>query len=238
MAPDNVIDFTKPQVFRKEEWMGKIYPTSKADEPLELSDFRNAALEIPVVHRKALLPDPTLSVDAFVKLHLPPIQAALISFGAKSWFSTRKPTEDVSCLKTRKLPSREFIADAEAHLGQALLDGAESIQDPAYKGEGLPVWAIAYWKEMLAATEALEAWKKSIVWLQNYSTKTGVQSDIDQTQKHLRSLAWGERTLAPGASTGTTTRSFSLLLSNQMLNTTLVDIMVKHIGAWVRTDQA
>jgi hypothetical protein len=141
-------------------------------------------------------------------------------------------------LKTRKLPSREFVADAEAHLGQALLDGAESIEDPAYKGEGLPVWAIEYWKEMYAAADAQEVWKKSIAWLQKYGTGTGTHPDIDRAQKHLHSLAWGERTFAPGSSTGTTTQGFSTLLSNQMLNTTLVDIMVEHIGAWVRADEA
>jgi hypothetical protein len=237
MAADNIIDFTKPRVFRKDDWMGKIYPASKADEPPELSDFRDAALEIPVVHRKALLPDPSLSVDAFVKLHLPLTQAALISFGAKSWFSKKKPTENVSCLKTRKLPSRKFVAEAEAYLGQALLDGTESIEDPVYKGGGLLMWAIGYWREMYTVAEALETWKKSIAWLQEYNTKTGAQPDIDQAQTHLYSLAWGERTLVPGTSTGTTTQSFSTVLSDEMLNTTLVDMMVEHIGAWVRADK-
>ena len=234
MAPNSIIDITKPRVFKKEEWMGKIYP-EKVDEPLELRDFRDAAFKIPMIHREALF---GLSVEAFVQLHLPPTQAALISFSAKLWFSTKKPTENVSCLKARKLPSCEFVADAEAHLGQALLDGAESIEDPAYKGEGLPVWAIEYWKEMYAAADAQEVWKKSIVWLQKYGTGTGTHPDINQAQKYLHSLAWGERTLAPGTSTGTTTQSFSMLLSNQMLNTTLVDIMVEWIGARVRADKA
>lgn len=195
-------------------------------------------MEIPTVLREALLPDPGLAIDAFVALSLPATQETLISYGSKSCFSDRKPTESMSCLKTRKLPSREFVEDAELHLGQALLNGAQSIRDPAYKGGGLPLCAIQYWREMYSASEAQVEWKKSITWLEKHTCGTGVQTDFRQAQNHLSSLVWQARIHVPGTSTDTTTRSFTKLVSNQMLTTTLVDIMVEHIGAWVKADKA
>ena len=41
----------------------------------------------------------------------------------------------------------------------------------------------------------------------------------------------------PGAGTYTTTQDFVRLLSDEMLNTTLVDIMVEHVANWVRADE-
>jgi hypothetical protein len=232
MVPGNILDLTKDQVFRKEDWLGKIYPAS--DVPQELREFRDLALEIPTT----FLPDSSLNVDAFVELPLPTAQATLISFGVKLCFSKQKPTENVSCLKTRKLPSREFVNEAERHIGQALLDGAQSTTDPAYKGGSLPLWEIQYWREMHAAVEAKAGWKNSIRWLQKYGVGTEAQTEHVQARKNLSSLAWRVETFAPGASTNTTTEAFNKLLSNQMLNTTLVDIMAEHIAAWVRADEA
>jgi len=186
MTSSNILDLTGDRLFKKDDWMGKKYPTS--DVPEELAEFRKSALEIPTIHREALLPDPTLSVETFVALSLPAAQETLISYGAKSCFVKRKPTEHVSCLKTRNLPSREFVEDAEVLLGQALLDGALSIQDPTYKGEGLPVWTIQYWREMHAARQAQDEWRKSIAWLQKHGTETGMQPDFSQARKHLHQV--------------------------------------------------
>src|ERR1700683_1685049 len=97
MASDGIIDFTVDPVFKKEDWMGKRYPTSNV--PRGLSKFRDAALEIPIAYRKALLPDPSLNVLAFIACSLPKTRATLISFGAKSNFTKAKPTENVFCLR-------------------------------------------------------------------------------------------------------------------------------------------
>jgi len=122
-------------------------------------------------------------------------------------------------------------------VGLALLNGTQSIVDPVYKGEGSPIWMVQYWDEMHIVAEVQAAWRRSNIWLQKYSTGTSAQPDIDQAQKHLSSLAWQGRTLMPGGSTYTTTRDFATLLSNQMLTTTLVDIMVEHIADYVRADE-
>jgi len=233
MASNTILDLTEDRIFKKSDWMGKTYPAS--DVPEELAAFRKSALEIPTVFRDALLPNPELTVDAFVALALPTTQETLISYGAKSCFNNGKPTEHISCLKTRKLPSREFMEDAELHVGQALLNGAQSIKDPAYKGEGLPLCAIQYWREMYGVADAQAEWRKSITWLEKHSSGT---RDFSRARDHLSSLAWNTKTLAPGANMDTTTWTFARLVSNQMLTTTLVDIMVEHIGAWVKADEA
>ena len=67
-------------------------------------------------------------------------------------------------------PSLEFVQDVEAHLGQAILDGAQSIEDPAYKGGGLPFWTIRYWKEMHVVSQAQARWKKVIYGCRNVAS--------------------------------------------------------------------
>src|SRR5882762_8389184 len=187
MPSNSVIDYTADPVFRKEEWMGKKYPAS--DVPHGLSKFRDAALAIPTTLRRELLPDPGLSIHAFIALTLPTAPVKLISSKAQSYFSEAKPTKNVLCLRTRKLPSLEFIKSAEEFLGQALLNGAQSILDPAYKGEGSPLWTIQYWREMHDILKAQARWRRGDVWLQNRSTGTSAQPDIDQARQHLSSLA-------------------------------------------------
>jgi hypothetical protein len=235
MSSSDFVDLTEDPGFRKEDWMGKIYPT--VDVPADLQEFCNAALEIPAAHRSTLLPNTTLSVNAFVELSLPTAQATLISIRAETCFINAKPTNDVSCLKTRKLPSLEFVEDAEKHIGQALLNGAQSIEDPAFKGEGLPFWTIQFWKEMHRTAEAQSIWKRSICWLEKINTGMGEQGELTQTRKHLSSLAWRAQALVPASSTGLATLDFARLLSNQMLTTSLVDIMVEHIAGWVGHDE-
>jgi hypothetical protein len=236
MAPDNFIDFTTVSVFRKEDWMGKRYPASNV--PTRLAEFRNAALAIPATSRWTLLPDVNLSVDAFVALSLPTAQAALISIRAETCFVKTRPTNDVSCLKTRKLPSLEFVEDAERRIGQGLLDGAQSIEDPAFNGDGLPFWTIQFWKEMHHALAAQLAWEKSFRWLEKYKTGSNSEGELNRTQRHVSSLGRRAPLLAPGASTGTTTLDLTRFLSDRMLTTTLVDLIVEDIAGWVRCNEA
>jgi hypothetical protein len=73
--------------------------------------------------------------------------------------------------------------------------------------------------------KALPGWKNMVL-----RHKTSVK--LETTCHH-----WPIKTLAPGANTDTTMWIFARLVSKQMLTTTL-DIMVKHIGAWVKTDKA
>lgn len=159
MESGSVSDLTKDIVFKKEEWMGKKYPK---DAPIELDDFRDATLKIPPAIRKSLLPNPEMTVQAFISLSLPPCTVSLIDISAATCFIEKEPMQNFECLRTRKLPSKEFVATAKACLGQALLDGAQSIKDPSYKGESLPLWAIQYWLEMYEATKGQAEWIKSV----------------------------------------------------------------------------
>jgi hypothetical protein len=236
MAPDEVIDLVKTITFRKDDWMGRRFPTSNV--PRELEEFRDRALDIPALFRKKLLPNPTLSVEAFTLLSLLASTAPLVYVGARTCFINAEPTYNVLCLLTRKVPSMDFVKDAKAYLGQALLDGAQSILDPQYKGDSLPLWTIQFWGEMHEVLEAQDIWKRSMMWLASQPTGTGAQEVLDEARAHLGSLGWCTGTLARGGGSQTTTLDFARLLSNRMLNTSLVDIMVECIAAWVKADEA
>ena len=71
MPSDHVFNYVAEPVFRKDERMGKKYPTS--DVPCRLSKFHNAALAIPMALWKELLPSNPAIVcigSVFIAYHI------------------------------------------------------------------------------------------------------------------------------------------------------------------------
>ena len=131
--------------FNKAKWIRQNlkYPV---DPPAELIAFRDTLYDIPRHYQLQLIPDMTLNIIQFAELKLPEITSTLIEFAAKNCFMEHDVTEDISCLANRNLPSHTFVNDAKLAFGQAMLDGARSINDPHYKGGFLPLWTIQYWE--------------------------------------------------------------------------------------------
>lgn len=225
---------TNVPIFDKTVWMGKDYPVS--DVPAELTAFREASLKIPLTIRERFLPHHDSSVESLLGRPLPSSLASLITVRAMSCYRKEKSAIDVQCLETRKIPSFEFVQDAEACLGQALLNGSQSIVDPTYKGEPLPLWSVQFWREMHSVLEARKQWAKCAGWLEKHSEQDA-PLELDESHRYLKELGWKSGTLVPGAGTYTTTLDFVRLLSDRMLTDTLVDMMVEHLAGWIRTDE-
>jgi hypothetical protein len=150
--------------FDKAKWIcqNRKYP---ADPPAELQAYQDTLYEIPQLQ---LTPDPTLSIVQFTELKLPDTTSILIGYAAKICFSEYDVTEDISCLANRNLPSWTFVNDAKLAFGQAMLDGAKSINDPHYKGGFLPLWTVQYWDTMHKMVDDQKTWQKALQWLKQH----------------------------------------------------------------------
>ena len=118
-------------------------------------------IEIPRQYQPLLIPDPTLSIFQFTELRLPKT-STLIEYVAKICFLEQDKTEDIICLANRNLPSRTFVNNTKLAFGQAILDGARSINDPYYKGDLLPLWTVQYWDTMHEMLDDQKTWQKAI----------------------------------------------------------------------------
>jgi hypothetical protein len=201
MAPNSVIDLSEETVFDKVKWIqqyGQNYPAKPSDVPLELQAFRDAALKIPDAYRAQLMPRPGISVERFLSINLPAKRSTLVHVAASKQFSSAAPIADVSCLMTRKLPSLEFVTDAAETVGSALLNDAQSIMDPDYKGPGLPIWGIEYWIEMHQVHVMQALWQGNLDWLDKHYGGLDVQGSFDQCRSLLLGLPWTVELRAQG----------------------------------------
>jgi hypothetical protein len=227
---------SKVPAFSTAEWIsqGRTYPADNSPFP-ELVAFHAAALAIPH-HARDFLPTPSLSIKQFLSLKLPITAATLVHRSAKQCFGCELPTEDVSCLRTRRIPSKDFVNNANKAFGQALLDGAQSFADPHYKGSPLPLWVVTFWIEMHKVLNARSVWEKTDHWLKAKRDGTARDVVIDQCYAHLDSLGWNAKAAVPGGVE--TTLEFADLLSDRMIHRTTMDIMVRDIADRVLQDKA
>lgn len=198
---------------------------------------RAAILEIPPTMRELLLPNPTLDVASFVARIWPKAIISLVSHKSEQCFLRTVPSESGSCLLDRNLPTKEFVDRAMANLDQALQDGASSIIDPNYKGGRLPLWSLSFWREGHEVAVAWKTWSKSTSWLLKHDKFPKAQPEIAQSRRSLTSLRWNEITKVKGAATSMRTVDFARVLSDTMLTTTLVDVLVNIIADYVQSDE-
>jgi hypothetical protein len=189
---DILDDDDQTPTFSKRKWIGrgKVFPTNPFDVPRDLEAFYNDALKIPSSVRTALLPDPNLPVEQFLKLKLPLRTTALVNLKAKTCFRHSPPARDIVCLQTRALPDRALVKDAKKELGQALLDGAQLIADPNYKGKDLPLWVIQFWTEMYEVLEKRAQWARSQEWLDRTGNGTATEETIGSEWVFIIPVLW------------------------------------------------
>ena len=127
--------------------LGQIYRTHP---PEAMRASYDTIYNIPSECQNRLLPNNSMNVLDFIQLELPKTSSAILTYSAKTLILNESPTEDIECLTSCNLPSKTFVDNAKAVSGQAMLDGAMSIEDPQYMGGHLPLWTISFWAKMHA----------------------------------------------------------------------------------------
>ena len=219
--------------FEKAKWIstGQIYPTNP---PETLLAYYDTVYDIPSKFQNRLIPNNAINVLDFIQLNLPKKTSAILTYSAMTWFSKETPTEDIQCLISRNLPCKSFVDNAKAVSGQAMLDGAMSIEDPQYKGGRLPLWAVSFWARMHDICEEQEIWRQSVKWLEANVDNSAKKTAINECWMVLGSLPWNVNLKIPGG--GGITARMARLLADKMLTGDLVDMMVKHLALRLKGD--
>jgi hypothetical protein len=136
----------------EDKWIGKGKIYSASDVPLFIQTACSRVLAIPSTYATYLLSQ-HLSVTDLLKAELPVQLSALISIMAINAFSTEQPNQNVTCLKTRPVPPKEWLDQLEKEFGPAWFKGARLIVDPCYKSSCLPLWVLTFWREMKKVIE-------------------------------------------------------------------------------------
>ncbi|KAI0629632.1 hypothetical protein C8Q77DRAFT_1065756 [Trametes polyzona] len=215
------------------EWIGcgKVYPS--ADTPEFIEAARREVLTIPSWYT-TLLPDSKLSVLEFLALPLPTQPSVLVNYDAQRVFSFDSPTDSLTMLVNRPIPSPEFIQDMHKAFGQAWFSGAQSIIDPRYKQSRVPFYALTYWKEMSFALAKRAAWKLAEGWLARWERLPGFLEEADHARVLLGALPWSSRVEALGSDTGA--ENLALLLSDQWLDDELINMLLQELYGRARLD--
>jgi hypothetical protein len=152
-------------------------------------------LAIPENH-STCFPSSTVPVAQFIELKLPFQSTEIITTSAAVWFSKEPASDDIiRILSNRPVPSKEFLADLNGALGQAWLDGAQSIVDWRYNDgrERFPLWVMAFWQKMADIIGQQSLWKRSFRWLHAENAKSkhrNTSHQISMAEQVLAYLGW------------------------------------------------
>lgn len=221
----------------QKKWLGQKCPPQNL--PPDLEQMCSLALEVPAVMRATLLPDPELDVLSFLRRTWPRAQSSATLFNRKAemFYIKTIPSGGDLDIVGQELPSRDFVARARDHLGQALMDGSCSIIDPMNRRQRLPIWVVQYWQEahdmILEITAAQKVWGSALEWLDAHNDDSEMMKSCHDA---LAQLPWSETAIAKGFATSTRTTAFARILSDHQLTTTLVDVFINIIADIVRSD--
>ncbi|KAJ7120688.1 hypothetical protein C8R43DRAFT_1136631 [Mycena crocata] len=151
-------------VFDRGEWigLGKLF----SDVPPYVADACRAVRQISALLMRKL-PSPDMLVSEFLTVRLPQIIAEKSRFPRRpsAWFSDDIPNCEPDKVWSIRIPPLSFLRDLESAVSQAWLNGAQSIVDPDDKNLRLPLWTIAFYREILTLREAQQRWAESKNWL-------------------------------------------------------------------------
>lgn len=172
-----------PPPFDEKRWIGKgkIFPSNSSAFP-DLKGYRKRKLFIPEDFYRYTFPNSEVTVKDFLALRLPKESYALVHPSASTCFSTFPANDDVKHLIPRALPSRSFVEAMSKEFGQALLDGAVSVEDPSYKNSRLPLWSVQYWQEMYKVVDSQSRWRTCQIWLDSKMHPTATLPAVQVVQ--------------------------------------------------------
>jgi hypothetical protein len=180
--------------------------------------------------KTAKLPSPDLSVQGFLAFKLPRVSSEIISTKAKLWFSHAHPSANYKhVLFARSLPSQESVEQLGCVVGQAWLDGTKSVVDHQYNDgrDNLPLWTVAFWKEIIKLDEMQHIWAKSLTWLEHEAEWGPAQQETRSIQNLLELLPWN--TKLKYCRGETTTFHLSRFLGIRWLSDDNINMMAKEL---------
>ena len=236
----SIIVLNAEAVFKESDWIGvnKKYQ----DVPPEVSDARNAVLQVPELQSKRLFPSYELPVTKFLEFKLPKNMKSITGTKTKVWFSADAPHTDTECLRTRPVPQEKLIQQLLNNFGQAWLDGAKSVVDPRFNNgcNRLPLWTILAWKRMVVLIKEQEKWSMSYQWLEKQRSQGKQGSEtrrvVDEAIMALSTLPW--KVEMKHCHRNTDTLCLSTLLGNGWLSDDHINMMMEEFSQEVESNPA
>lgn len=115
-----------------------------------------------------------------------------------------------------------FIHQAKKHFGQAILVGANSIRDPDFKGQPLPLWSLDFWEKAHHIIDLQNAWRKAQKWLEKCLSK-GI--DVTESQAYLTVMNWNSIVYVLGERI--TLSALTSIISDSMICGSVLNAMCK-----------
>lgn len=146
-------------------------------------------------------------------------------------FQSAEPDSDPAALLQQPLPPKRLVQLARSGLDQAVLDGAQSFQYPYPSGSFYPLWVISAWVALGQKLDAQTEWAASVQWVSGLllgPNDPELQVECHRARKNLAKLPSDQVKLGP-LFLQDSSRKLAQLLSNSMVSTHLVDIMISKL---------
>ena len=239
MTTQNHIDLDTPDDNPLQEWVesewigsGKKYPIS-GEVPVFIEAARSRALAVPSA-LSSYIPSQKMSITDLLKAELPAQSSALVMHAAAGAFSKEELNEDLTCLKMRPIPLKDWLEQLDKEFGPAWFNGAWSIKDKRYKFSLLPLGVLSYWKEMRLVIEKQSVWQAADEWLVRWGKGGEQMEEADRAREMMSCLTWGPDITVLGA--GCPKQNLAVLLSDNWIDGETIDMMMFDLASRVRLD--
>ncbi|KAJ7586217.1 hypothetical protein C8J56DRAFT_1086435 [Mycena floridula] len=223
-------DFTvEDKQFDNTAWIGKNRKYPIENVPAALEQYMAEKLEIPKLLAQAIIPADSLPIGKLLLLNLPAVKnATLVNPNAQHCFTKLPANSSIEHFKSCPIPSPTFLKELENAAKQAILDEAQSVEDPEFPGSRLPLWCIQAWKACREMVEIEGKWRGCLKWLDSMMVNDASLPVLQDARIRLLAMGWNERMDIPGSATTTRTTHLMRLFGEQ-ISATLVEMMVGQI---------
>lgn len=221
-----------PMAWVESEWINTGRPYPSKDTPQCVLDARRRVLVIPQKYADCL-PSPETSILLLLAMPLPSQDTDLIVPKGEALFSQLPPTEQLSAIRTRTLPSQSYLQALEASFSDQWFKGAQSIMDTRYTDSRLPLYGLTYWRQMAKARRSQRVWRMADEWMQRSS-----RDAVDKARNGLAVIAWGNQYRAFGAAVSLDIESLAIILSSGWYNDEHIDLFMAQAAEEVRCNPA
>jgi hypothetical protein len=139
---DSDIEDASP-LFIYKEWIGIGQKLPEINNiPLGLANYFHGLKDIVSTVKKLQYPPEHLNIEQFIGIKLPCCTYSLPEVHIQQCLSTCKLNQMDEWMMNHMLPPWQLVKKLNKHFCQAVLDGMQSVIDPAYPGSHLPLWSI------------------------------------------------------------------------------------------------